>query len=79
LGEKEFKAGDEILLSTVEHHSNLIPWQMIAAATGAKLQFIPVTADGLLDTTNLDQLLTRKTKMVAITAMSNALGSLSSR
>jgi cysteine desulfurase/selenocysteine lyase len=70
------KAGDEILLSAVEHHSNLIPWQMTAQATGARLQFIPVTADGLLDLSKIDALLTRRTKLVAITSMSNVLGSI---
>src|SRR5580704_15611695 len=54
-GRKFLKPGDEILLSAVEHHSNLIPWQMTAQATGAKLQFIPVTAEGLLDLPRLDQ------------------------
>ena len=75
-GRKNLKAGDEILLSAVEHHSNLIPWQMTAQATGAKLQFIPVTADGQLDLSQIDKLLTSKTKLVAITAMSNVLGSI---
>jgi cysteine desulfurase/selenocysteine lyase len=75
-GRKFLKPGDEILLSAVEHHSNLIPWQMTAQATGAKLQFIPVTGDGRLDLSSVDSLLTRKTKLVAVTAMSNALGSI---
>src|SRR5882672_3253593 len=55
-GRKYLKAGDEILLSSVEHHSNLIPWQLTAQATGAKLQFVPVTPDGLLDMPRLDAL-----------------------
>jgi cysteine desulfurase / selenocysteine lyase len=75
-GRKFLKPGDEILLTAVEHHSNLIPWQMTAQATGAKLQFIPVTSDGQLDLSQIDKLLTRKTKLVAITAMSNVLGSI---
>ncbi len=75
-GRKFLKPGDEILLTAVEHHSNLIPWQMTAQATGAKLQFIPVTAEGLLDLSRIDQLLTRRTKLVAITGMSNVLGSI---
>ena len=61
-GRKNLKAGDEILLTAMEHHSNLVPWQMVAQATGAKLQFIPLTADGQLDLTSLDKLLTRRTK-----------------
>jgi len=75
-GRANLKAGDEILLSAVEHHSNLIPWQMTAQATGARLKFIPVTSQGLLDTASLDKLLTKKTKLVAITAMSNVLGTI---
>jgi cysteine desulfurase/selenocysteine lyase len=75
-GRKYLKPGDEILLSAVEHHSNLIPWQLTAQATGAKLQFIPITATGELDLSHIDQLLTKRTKLVAITAMSNALGSI---
>jgi cysteine desulfurase/selenocysteine lyase len=73
-GRKYLKPGDEILLSAVEHHSNLIPWQMAAQATGAKLQFVPITADGRLDMAKLNQLLTSRTKLVAITGMSNVLG-----
>jgi cysteine desulfurase/selenocysteine lyase len=75
-GRKFLKPGDEILLSAVEHHSNLIPWQMTAQATGAKLQFVPVNAAGLLDVTKIDQLLTKRTKLVAMTGMSNVLGTL---
>jgi cysteine desulfurase / selenocysteine lyase len=75
-GRKNLKKGDEILLSAAEHHSNLIPWQMAAAATGATLQFIPLTAEGLLDLSKLDALLTQKTKLVAITSVSNALGTI---
>jgi len=75
-GRKFLKAGDEILLSAVEHHSNLIPWQMTAQATGAKLQFVPITADGMLDLSKIDPLLTKRTKIVAITGMSNVLGTI---
>ncbi len=73
---KNLKTGDEILLTAAEHHSNLIPWQMAAQATGAKLKFIPLTPQGELDLSSLDQLLTRKTKLVALTAMSNVLGTI---
>jgi len=75
-GRKNLKAGDEILLSAIEHHSNLVPWQMTAQATGAKLQFIPLTPEGKLDLSQLDKLLTRKTKLLAVTAMSNVLGTI---
>jgi len=73
---KFLTADDEILLSTVEHHSNLIPWQMVAKATGAKLKFIPLTKNGEWDLTQVDKVLTRRTKLVAITAMSNVLGTI---
>src|SRR4029077_10591268 len=60
-GTKNLKAGDVILLTELEHHSNLVPWQMLAQRTGAKLAYVPVTGDeGLLDLTKLDSLLTKK-------------------
>lgn len=74
---KNLKPGDEILLTEMEHHSNLIPWQMAAQATGAVLRFIPVTGwDGLLDLSRLDALLTPRTKLLAVTQMSNVLGTI---
>src|SRR6266516_5478763 len=71
---KVLREGDEILLSVVEHHSNLVPWQFAAAATGAKLRFIPLADDGSLDLSGLDSLLTERTKMICVTGMSNVLG-----
>lgn len=71
---KFLRPGDEILLNPMEHHANLVPWQLAAAATGASLKYIPLTADGRLDMSSLDQLLTSKTKLLAVTAMSNVLG-----
>lgn len=74
---KNLKPGDEILLTEMEHHSNLIPWQMAAQATGAVLRFIPVTGwDGFLDLSRLDSLLTPRTKLLAVTQMSNVLGTI---
>lgn len=73
---KFLKPGDEILLNPMEHHANFVPWQQAAAATGAELRFIPLTADGRLNLEHLDQLLTRKTRLVAVTAMSNVLGTI---
>jgi cysteine desulfurase/selenocysteine lyase len=74
---KNLKLGDEILLTEMEHHSNLIPWQMAARATGAVLRFIPVTGwDGLLDLSRLEALLTPRTKLLAVTHMSNVLGTI---
>ncbi len=71
---KVLRPGDQILLSVVEHHSNLVPWQFAAAATGAKLRFIPLADDGSLDLSGLDSLLTERTKMLCVTGMSNVLG-----
>ena len=73
---KVLREGDEILLSVIEHHSNLVPWQFAAEATGARLRFIPLGEDGSLDLTGLDGLLTDRTKVVAVTGMSNVLGAL---
>lgn len=73
---KFLKPGDEILLNPMEHHANLVPWQLAAAATGASLKYIPLTDDGRLDLSTLDQLLTYKTKLLAVTAMSNVLGTI---
>ncbi len=71
---KFLKAGDEILLSVLEHHANIVPWQMAAAATGAIIRWIPLTPEGLLDLTDLPRLVTARTKLVAVTGMSNVLG-----
>ncbi len=68
--------GDEILLTEMEHHANLVPWQLIAQEKGARLRFIPITEDGQLDLSALDGLLTERTKMVAFTQASNVLGTL---
>ena len=70
------KPGDEILLTVMEHHSNLVPWQMVAQDTGAVLRFIPLREDYTLDLSKLDELLTRKTKLVALSHMSNVLGTI---
>ncbi len=75
-GRAHLREGDEILLSEVEHHSNLVPWQFAAARTGAVLRFIPLGEDGALDLSALDGLLTDRTKIVAVTGMSNVLGTL---
>lgn len=75
-GRANLKPGDRILLSEMEHHSNLVPWQIIAQATGAELDFIPVDGDGRLALDNLDTLLTEQTRLVAITHMSNVLGTI---
>ncbi len=74
-GGKNLKPGDRILLTEMEHHSNIVPWQLLAEKTGAKLTYLPVTGDeGLLDLSKLDSLLTREVKLFAFTHISNTLG-----
>ncbi|WP_027420082.1 aminotransferase class V-fold PLP-dependent enzyme [Crocinitomix catalasitica] len=68
--------GDEILISEMEHHSNIVPWQMLAEAKGLVLRYIPMTTSGELDLKNIDTLLNEKTKLVAITHISNSLGTI---
>lgn len=67
-------AGDEILLSLAEHHSNIVPWQLAAARVGAVIRAIPLTADGRLDLDRLADLVSRKTKVIAVTHCSNVTG-----
>ena len=67
-------AGDEIVITIMEHHSNLLPWQMVARQTGAKLRFIECRPDGSLDLDQVREQITEKTKIVAITQVSNVLG-----
>lgn len=69
-------AGDEILLTEMEHHANLVPWQMLAEEKGATIRYLPFTAEGTLDLSDLDTLLTEKTKVFAFTAMSNVFGTI---
>ena len=74
-GVKHLRAGDVILLTELEHHSNLVPWQLLAQRTGAKLAFIPVTGDeGALDLTKLDSLLTPAVKLLSMVHISNSMG-----
>jgi cysteine desulfurase/selenocysteine lyase len=75
-GRKFLKAGDELLLNEMEHHANLVPWQQIAHERGATLRFIPLTPDGRLDLSALSSVLTERTKLVAVTGMSNVLGTI---
>jgi cysteine desulfurase/selenocysteine lyase len=75
-GRKFLKEGDEILLSDLEHHSNIVPWQLCARDTGAVLRYIPLTDDGLLDLSDLGSLLNQRTKILSVSGMSNSLGTL---
>jgi cysteine desulfurase/selenocysteine lyase len=73
-GRKNIGEGDEILISHLEHHANIVPWQMLAAERGAKLKVVPVDSRGQLRLDELQRLLNSRTKLVSITHVSNALG-----
>lgn len=73
-GRANLGPGDEILLSTLEHHSNIVPWQMVAEATGARIRVIPIDDSGELDLDAFRRLLSKRTRILAITQVSNALG-----
>ena len=75
-GRANVTAGDVIATTVMEHHCNLVPWQMLAAETGAELKFLPLTDDGRIDMTRLDEAVGPKTKLLAVTACSNVLGTL---
>lgn len=75
-GGRHLQAGDEILITPMEHHANLVPWQQVAARTGALLKYIPLTATGELDLSRLAEVLGSQTRIVSVTAMSNMLGTI---
>ncbi|HEY8834601.1 MAG TPA: cysteine desulfurase [Chthoniobacterales bacterium] len=75
-GGKFLSAGDVILLTEMEHHSNLVPWQLLAERIGARLRFVPVRDDGTLALEQLEQLLTPEVKLFAFTHVSNSLGTI---
>ncbi|MEO8475449.1 MAG: cysteine desulfurase [Actinomycetota bacterium] len=75
-GRTFLRPGDEVLITEMEHHSNIVPWQMVTAATGAALRYLPLTDDGRLDLSDLGSLLTERTKILSVTGMSNALGTI---
>ena len=68
--------GDEILITEMEHHSNIVPWQLVAEETGVTLKYIPINPDGTLDLNNIDQLITNKTKIVSVIHQSNVFGTI---
>ena len=70
----QLKEGDEILLTQMEHHSNFLPWQVLAQKQGLKIKYLPVTLDGELDLSKLDQFLTKKVRIFSFVHQSNALG-----
>ncbi|HVK58830.1 MAG TPA: aminotransferase class V-fold PLP-dependent enzyme, partial [Candidatus Kapabacteria bacterium] len=74
-GGKFLKKGDKVLLTEMEHHSNIVPWQLLAQRIGIQLVYLPVTGDrGLLNLSHLDEFLTRDIKLLAVTHISNTLG-----
>jgi cysteine desulfurase/selenocysteine lyase len=73
-GNANLNLGDEIILSTLEHHSNIVPWQMLAERNGAIIKIIPVDEEGIIDMQAFEKMLTPKTKIVSIIHVSNALG-----
>ena len=72
----KLRPGDEILLTGMEHHSNIVPWQLVAAQTGAVVRAVPLTDAGELDLKAFDQLLTDRTRLLAVVHLSNALGTI---
>jgi len=75
-GRANLKPGDEVLITQMEHHANIVPWQLVTQATGATLRYVPVTDAGELDYEALDALLTERTRVFAFTAMSNVVGTI---
>lgn len=75
-GQAFVRAGDEIILTQLEHHSNFVPWQLLAERSGAVLRFVPVTGTGELDLAAFHRLLSSRTRMVAVNHVSNALGTI---
>lgn len=71
---QKLKKDDEIIISYLEHHSNIVPWQLLCERTGAKLRVIPIDENGILQLDYLDQFLSEKTKVVSVNQVSNALG-----
>ncbi|HEX7858137.1 MAG TPA: cysteine desulfurase [Sphingobium sp.] len=74
-GAANLKAGDRILLSTLEHHSNIVPWQLIAERVGAEIDVVPLTSDGRIDLDAMAAMITEQHKLVALAHVSNVLGS----
>jgi cysteine desulfurase / selenocysteine lyase len=73
-GPRQIGPGDEVLITEMEHHSNIVPWQLLTERKGATLRWFGITDDGRLDTSNIDDLITERTKVVSLTWVSNMLG-----
>jgi cysteine desulfurase / selenocysteine lyase len=80
-GDPRFRLGpgDQVVVSELEHHSNIVPWQLLCERTGARLRWFSVTGDGYLDLSNLDELVDEQTKIVSLAHVSNVLGTISER
>ncbi len=75
-GRRNLGPGDEIVINEMEHHANFVPWQQLALQTGATCRFLPLTDDGRLDMSRVGEVLSDKTKLLAVTGMSNVLGTI---
>ncbi len=75
-GRKFLTPGDEVVVSEMAHHANFVPWQVVAKETGATLRILPITSDGLLDEDAFDSVINQKTAIVAVSSMSNVLGTM---
>jgi cysteine desulfurase/selenocysteine lyase len=75
-GRKNIKRGDRIVITQMEHHANLVPWIVLAKETSAELEYIPIDNNGLLDMSNINEIISRNTGLVAVTHMSNVLGTI---
>ena len=74
--QQNIKPGDEIVVSQIEHHSNLVPWQQVAAARGAALRFLPMAEDGSMEMDQVDSIITPRTRLLAVVHSSNSLGTI---
>ena len=74
--EAYMKAGDEVLITAMEHHSNIVPWQLQAKKNGIVVKVIPMSDDGVLDISAMDNLITDRTKLISVTHISNVLGTI---
>jgi cysteine desulfurase/selenocysteine lyase len=75
-GERQVGSGDEVVISEMEHHSNIVPWQLLCERTGATLRWFGLTEEGQLDLSNVDELITERTKVVSLVWVSNMLGTI---
>src|SRR3954451_22615676 len=75
-GPLEVRAGDRVVITEMEHHSNIVPWQLLTERKGAELRWFGLTDDGQLDLSNIDELITEQTKVVSLTWVSNMLGTI---